>query len=131
MQGESALICQTATIQRAIFFHSVLKTTIEAFLGIFDSEGKHRKAFVQNVFQWVTEMMSKKDLWRQVQERSEANTTHLTNGSEAVRTIMDGYRSGNLEEDEYERILFTLHRAFFAEANEGSKFFFFFFFGRK
>jgi hypothetical protein len=73
-------------------------------------------------------MMSKKDLWRQVQERSEANTTHLTNGTEAVRTIMDGYRSGNLEEDEYERLLFALHRAFFAEANEGSKFFFFFFF---
>jgi hypothetical protein len=107
------LLEATAVIQRARFLNSVMKTTTEAFLSLFHYAGKNRKAFVQNLRlpEWVVETMPKEDLVWEVENRcveSPENTTHRSNGSDALQTIIEAYDSDIIEEEEFTRLTFML-----------------------
>jgi len=106
---------------RRHLLNSHTKTVTEAFLGLFNYHGTHRKQFVDSVQlpPWVKVWMDKQGLKEEVMMRLEErpdNTTHQTDGREALRAVTGAWKEDddNMPDDSYRRLvtmILVLHMA--------------------
>jgi invasion protein IalB len=101
-----ALLSNAVEVHRTRSLNAMTKTTIEAFLSLFEFKGTNRKAFISNLRlpDWALECMSKESLESEVKYRcveTAENTTHAANGSEALQTILYAYKDEKITEEEY------------------------------